>query len=189
MTKKKPKTHGPTPEQEASQTPEEGTSPPETEEVETDAATTADTQPVDSQPVEAHVEEAQPEEPTPDPAKPMTLADIQKVVEALATTVTEHTDQIGELQESASRKRKPMRNGKVQIKDTKTGKTYPSKNNTYQSWLKAGELKDLVDKGVFGDDPAKNNFGWFALTRAMPGRFEEIQPEETKPEEKAAESK
>ena len=49
-----------------------------------------------------------------------------------------------------------------------------TKNNCYQSLLKAGELKDLVDKGAFGTDPAKNNFGWFALNRAYPDRFVEV---------------
>ena len=35
-------------------------------------------------------------------------------------------------------------------------------------------LKELVDKGVFGDVPGKNNFGWYQLKREWPDRFEEI---------------
>ena len=56
-----------------------------------------------------------------------------------------------------------MPNGKVQIRDKQTGTIYPSKNNAYQTLLKSGELKDLVDKGIFGDIPEKNTFGWYAL--------------------------
>ena len=114
----------------------------------------------------------------PEKAKPVNLADIQKTIEALAITVTEHTQQIAELQETLARKRRPVAsNGKVQIRDKQTGKIYPSKNNCYQSLLKSGELKDLVDKGIFGDNPAKNSFGWYALVRAWPDRFEEVKSE------------
>jgi len=74
----------------------------------------------------------------------------------------------------------PLSNGKVQIQDTKTGKIYPSKNNVYQSLLKAGELEDLVKQGVFGSEPAKNSFGCYNLFRAYPNRFVEVKPEETK---------
>ncbi len=91
-----------------------------------------------------------------------------------------HSTLITELQETQARKRKaPVSNGKIMIKDTLTGKIYPSKNNVYQSLLKAGELKELVDKGIFGDIPEKNSFGCYQLFRAFPGRFEEVKPEET----------
>jgi len=63
------------------------------------------------------------------------------------------------------------------MQQTLTGKIYPSKNNVYQSLLKAGDLKDLVEKGVFGAIPAKNSFGCYNLFRAYPGRFEEIHAE------------
>ena len=75
-------------------------------------------------------------------------------------------------------KKQPVSNGKVQIRDNQTGKIYPSKNNVYQTLLKAHELDDLVKDGVFGkNDPAKNSFGCYALFRAFPGRFEEIKSE------------
>jgi len=90
----------------------------------------------------------------------------------------EHTEQIADMQIDLARKRKPTSNGKIQIKDKTTGKVYPSKNNTYQTLLKSGELKAFVDKGIFGTDPAKNNFGWFALQRACPDRFEEVKVDE-----------
>ena len=91
----------------------------------------------------------------------------------------EHTNLIAQLQETLARKRKPpASNGKVQILDKQTGEIYPSKNNAYQTLLKSGELKDLVDKGVFGDIPAKNTFGWYALVRELPDRFEEVKPAE-----------
>jgi hypothetical protein len=58
------------------------------------------------------------------------------------------------LQEAIARKREPpLSNGKIQIRDKQTGQVYPSKNNAYQSLLKAGELKSLVDKCLFGDVP------------------------------------
>jgi hypothetical protein len=113
------------------------------------------------------------------PAKPLTMAYLNSELELLKQTVSEQGQQIAILQETLSRKRKPVvSNGKVQIRDKQTGKVYPSKNNAYQSLLKVGELKDLVDKGVFGPVPEKNTFGWYALVRELPDRFEEIHEHE-----------
>ncbi len=118
------------------------------------------------------------EEPQLEVVEPK-LSDIKLILDALTATVLDHTRQIAELQETLARKRKPVSsNGKVQIRDKKTGTTYPSKNNAYQTLLKSGELKDLVDKGIFGDNPAKNTFGWYALVRELPDRFEEVKPAE-----------
>lgn len=137
----------------------------------------------------AVVEKAEPKQvikptstPKPEVKKPMTLSSLQKELEALKQTIQDHTQMIADLQSELSRKRKPTANGKIQIKDKKTDKVYPSKNNCYQSLLKAGELKDLVDKGIFGSNPEKNTFGWYALVRALPDRFEEIKPAEEKTE-------
>jgi len=47
--------------------------------------------------------------------------------------------------------------------------------------LKSGALKELVDKGVFGSVPEKNTFGWYALARAFPDRFEEVKAENPTP--------
>ena len=95
--------------------------------------------------------------------------------------VADHSSLMAELQEIIIRKRKPVAsNGKVQIKDKKTGTLYPSKKNCYQSLLKSGALKALVDKGAFGDIPQKNSFGWYSLVREWPDRFEEVKPEEPK---------
>jgi len=118
-----------------------------------------------------------PETPKPEAVEPK-LSDIKLMLDALTATVLDHTRQIAELQETLARKRKPVPNGKVQIRDKKTGTVYPSKNNCYQSLLKSGELKDLVDKGGFGDIPAKNTFGWYSLVREWPDRFEEVKPAE-----------
>ena len=86
---------------------------------------------------------------------------------------------MAELQETLARKRKPVAsNGKVQILDKQTGEIYRSKNNAYQTLLKSGALKELVDKGIFGDIPQKNTFGWYALVRELPDRFEEVKPAE-----------
>jgi len=128
-------------------------------------------------------EEAPIEMPKP---KPLTMILLKAELDTIASVVASQAMQIKELKDAIEElkahsaktiTRKALPTGKCQIKDTVTGKTYKSKNNTYQSMLKAGELKDLVDKGVFGADPAKNNFGWFALDRAYPNRFEAIKEE------------
>ena len=139
--------------------------------------------PEEPQPQETLPTEAQPgpgpESPQPPPeAVEPKLSDIKLILDALTATVLDHTRQIAELQEALARKRKPVPNGKVQILDKQTGATFPSKNNAYQTLLKSGELKALVDKGVFGDIPEKNTFGWYALVRELPDRFEEVKPAE-----------
>ena len=124
-----------------------------------------------------------PEEPQPEataiPAP--TLESLFEELQSLKQLVGDHAQLITQLQETLARKRKPVSsNGKVQILDKQTGQVFPSKNNAYQTLLKSGELKDLVDKGVFGDIPEKNTFGWYALVRELPDRFEEVkQAEET----------
>lgn len=125
----------------------------------------------------------QPAASTPEPETPATntisLEQLQEELELLKQLLGEHTNLITQLQEALARKRKPVAsNGKVQIKDKLTGKIYKSKNNTYKSLLKSGDLKDLVDQGIFGDIPEKNTFGWYVLNRACPDRFEEVHEQE-----------
>ncbi|MFC1871493.1 hypothetical protein ACFLYF_03740 [Chloroflexota bacterium] len=43
----------------------------------------------------------------------------------------------------------------------------------------------MVDKGIFGDNPAKNTFGWYALVRELPDRFEEVATEVTTEEKQS----
>jgi hypothetical protein len=118
--------------------------------------------------------------PEADIPKPQTMANITKEIDALWQAISQQNKLIVEFQETLARKRRPpASNGKVKVKDKKTGKVYPSKNNAYQTLLRAGELKGLVDKGVFGDVPEKNNFGWYALKRELPDRFEEIIDKES----------
>jgi len=127
------------------------------------------------------VQAPKPEEPQAEaPATPApTLESLFEELQSLKQLAGEHTILIAQLQETLARKRKPpASNGKVQILDKQTGEIYPSKNNAYQTLLKSGELKDLVDKGVFGDIPEKNTFGWYALVRELPDRFEEVKPAE-----------
>ena len=144
---------------------------PEQSEVKAKVTTAPEPQPESApEPVSAHEQDHDHEQ-----KHDLTLSDIKILLDALTTTILEHSNQIAELQDALARKRKPTRNSKVQIRDKQTGKTYPSKNNCYQSLLKAGELKALVDKGVFGPDPAKNTFGWYVLVREWPERFEEVQ--------------
>lgn len=112
--------------------------------------------------------------------KSLNMVYLYSEIQAVKQIIQEHGQQIACIQEALARKRKPVANGKIQIKDKKTGKVYPSKNNCYQSLLKSGELKELVDKGVFGDNPEKNTFGWYALVREWPDRFEEVKPEQSK---------
>jgi hypothetical protein len=130
------------------------------------------------EPVPAPVEVATKPEP-PSKPKPLTMISLHNELEALRQTVGQQGALIAQLMETPVRQRKPpTSNGKVQIKDTVTGKIYPSKNNVYQSLLKAGELKDLVDKGIFGANPEKNSFGCYNLFRAWPNRFEEVHDQE-----------
>ena len=122
-------------------------------------------------------------EPTPAPVKqkPLTMASLHAELEELRKIVDQQAILIKQLLEAPVKQRKPpTSNGKVQIKDTLTGKIYPSKNNVYQTLLKAGELDDLVKQGVFGADPSKNSFGCYNLFRAYPNRFVEMKSEENK---------
>jgi hypothetical protein len=140
------------------------------------------------------VQEAEPEksaevepqpviEPTPAPVKPkpLTLVSLHAEVLQLQQVIDQQAILIKQLLEAPVRQRKPpLSNGKISILDTKTGKIYPSKNNAYQSLLKAGELDELVKQGVFGADPVHNSFGCYNLFRSYPNRFQEIKPEEIK---------
>jgi hypothetical protein len=131
--------------------------------------------------VEPIVEIKPPPTPAPVKPKPLTMTSLHGELEALRQVVEQQAILIKQLIETPARQRKPpTSNGKVQIKDTLTGKIYPSKNNVYQSLLKAGELDDLVKQGVFGSDPSKNSFGCYNLFRAYPNRFVEVKPEEIK---------
>jgi hypothetical protein len=136
---------------------------------ETEPVTTPATEKPEDQPV------AQPEEqPTPQQEEqPITLESLYTELQSLKATVSQLQEQL------AKKRRPPASNGKIKIRDTKTGKVYPSKNNVYQTLLKSGELKELVDKGVFGDVPEKNTFGCYVLFREFPGRFVELKDEES----------
>ena len=138
----------------------------------------------ESTPIVEPTEKVEPQpivEPAPAPVKPkpLTLISLHNEIEALRQTVEQQSVLITQLMEVPVRQRKsPASNGKIQIRDKQTGKIYPSKNNVYQSLLKAGELKELVDAGVFGPNPAKNSFGCYNLFRAWPNRFEEVHDQE-----------
>jgi len=130
------------------------------------------------EPVPVPAEVATKPEP-PSRPKPLTLISLHAELEALRETVGQQGALITQLLETPVKQRKPpASNGKIQIRDKQTGKIYPSKNNVYQSLLKAGELKELVDAGVFGPNPAKNSFGCYNLFRAWPNRFEEVHDQE-----------
>jgi hypothetical protein len=119
----------------------------------------------------------------PSKPKPPTTASLKLELDELRTLTQTLTTQMTDVQSQLALKRKPTANGKVQIRDKQTGKIYKSKNSVYQTMLKAGELKDLVDKKIFGDVPEKNTFGVYALFRAYPDRLEEVpeqEPEQTK---------
>jgi hypothetical protein len=119
-------------------------------------------------------------EPAPVKPKPLTMTSLHAEIEELRKIVDGQATLIKQLMETPVRQRKPpTSNGKVQIKDTLTGKIYPSKNNVYQSLLKSGELEDLVKQGVFGSDPAHNSFGCYNLFRFYKDRFIELIHEES----------
>jgi hypothetical protein len=132
-------------------------------------------------PLESPTSTPEPTPPQPPSIQPLTLQTLSTDLQTLQKLVLDHAQQIAQLQEALSRKRRPPKsNGKVQIRDKKTDKVYRSKNNAYQSLLKAGDLKELVGKGLFGDVPEKNTFGWYVLVREWPDRFEEVKAEEEK---------
>jgi hypothetical protein len=110
--------------------------------------------------------------------KPLTISNLKSELDELRTLIQTLTTQMAEVQSQLTLKRKPTANGRVQIRDKVTGKIYKSKNSVYQTMLKAGELKELVDKKIFGDVPEKNTFGVYALFRAYPDRFEEVHETE-----------
>jgi hypothetical protein len=111
------------------------------------------------------------EQPAVEPAP----FDIQKEILFMKALVLELSAQVTELIASQKPLRRPTANGKVQIKDKWTGKIYPSKNNAYQTLLKSGELDALVKQGILGSEPEKNTFGWYALQKTLPDRFEVVQ--------------
>jgi len=118
--------------------------------------------------------------PEPVPTQPAVEPepfDIQKEILFMKAVILDLLAEVAELVASQRPLRRSTANGKIQIKDKVTGKIYQSKNSTYKSLLKAGELTELVDQGIFGPTPEKNTFGWYALVKAMPDRFEEIKPE------------
>jgi hypothetical protein len=151
-------------------------------------------QTIESEPV-AQVQDAEPEksaepqpvvevvvEPAPVPVppakpKPLTMTSLHAEIEELRKIIDGQSALIKQLMETPVKQRRPpTSNGKVSIKDTLTSKIYPSKNNVFQTLLKAGELDDLVKQGVFGADPIHNSFGCYNLFRAYPGRFQEVKP-------------
>lgn len=144
-----------------------------------DKPATTEAKPAEKKPVSPVQEEkAKAVIPEPAPQKPtLTLEILRDALIRVQQDLELHNQEIANLKEALSRKRTPPvnGNGKVQIKDTKTGKVYPSKNGTYKALLKSGELKGLVEQGVFGDDPDHNSFGWYALNRAFTSRFIELK--------------
>jgi hypothetical protein len=128
---------------------------------------------------QANVFKPQPQSQSESPKTP-TITNITKEIDNLWQAVSNQAKLITELQEAVARKRRPpASNGKVKVRDKKTGKVYPSKNGCYQTLLREGALKDLVAKGIFGDIPEKNTFGWYALKRELPDRFEELTDKES----------
>ena len=134
-------------------------------------------QPVNVVTPEPVVEVAAPVVITQELPAPLTLESLQKAIQLLRQDFDTHTIKLEEILVLVAKKRKlPANgNGKVQILDTKTQITYKSKNNVYQTLLRNDELTDLISQGVFGQNPKKNSFGWYALNRAFPGRFVEVR--------------
>ena len=171
MSKRKPGKSTPNKEQPQAQAPEQ-----EESKVEDIKAEGEQPIPPESTP-EQEVEPLEAQEGKPKEEGSATLADVIQELNLVKAILLDHSNQIANLKEGQTRKRKAIPNGKVQILDKKTGEIHSSKNSTYQTLLKSGELKELVDQGLFGADPAKNTFGWYALVRAWPERFEEVKAE------------
>lgn len=133
---------------------------------------------------EAPTAHEHPQELKPKP-KPLTMISLRAEIDELRSFLQAQSQLIADLMNGRVLKRKPVANSRVMIKDTQTGKTYPSKNNTYKSLLKAGELKDLVDQGILGDTPDKNSFGWYAINRYFKSRFVEVKSDAEEPQNEA----
>ncbi len=112
------------------------------------------------------------EQPQPEPM-PVSLSDILNAINDVRQLLQDQHELLLTFQ--SAKRRAPMlpNGGKVQVVDKQTGEVFLSKNGTYKTLLKRGALKELVDKGIFGTEPEKNSFGWYALKRAWPDRFEE----------------
>jgi hypothetical protein len=124
------------------------------------------------------LEPSAPKKPAEPPSpRDVSLFDLYVILVELRALVHDQHEMLIAFQNAPVKgtRRAPMlpNGGKVQVVDKTTGEVFPSKNGAYQTLLKRGALKELVAKGVFGDDPAKNSFGWYALKRAWPDRFEE----------------
>ena len=127
---------------------------------------------------ETKIEPSPTSQPPTSKPSPLTMAKLQAGIDKLWERIQTLDTQMTDVQAQLLLKRKPTNNSKCQIRDKVTGKLYKSKNNVYQTMLKAGELKELVDKGIFGAIPEKNTFGVYALFRAYPDRFEEVHQQE-----------
>jgi hypothetical protein len=128
-------------------------------------------------------------EQIPNPPKKLTLSDVLRELDILKQMVSHHTQQLAEIETRLTKPLKsisPASRTKIQIRDKQTGVVYPSQNNAYKTLLKNGDLKELVNKGIFGSEPEKNSYGWFALKRAWPDRFEEVREVKTENTETTA---
>lgn len=175
MTKKKPATKkvAPVEAEPIELEPQDDVPSRQIEEVhETEPEPVAEAEP---HPIVEVVAELAPAPVPPSKPKPPTLISVSGELNALRQIIDQQAIFIKQLMETPARQRKSTNNGKIQIRDKQTGKIYKSKNSVYQTMLKAGELKDLVEKGIFGPIPEKNSFGCYALFRAYPDRFEEVR--------------
>jgi hypothetical protein len=122
------------------------------------------------------------EEPTHTPVQKYKFYDILEELETIKAALFCHDQRLIDIESRLPKRRRstsPISRTRIQIRDKETGIVYPSQNNAYKTLLKNGDLKELVEKGIFGTEPERNSYGWFALKRAWPDRFEELREAKT----------
>jgi len=109
------------------------------------------------------------ETPKKEVKKEVTLADVVEVVNTLVNRMEEIAKEVENLKKTSVKKSAGLFGGKRQktaIKDTETGKIYPSKASVGRNL--AGEFKlDVTD-----------NFAWYKITSQAPDRFVAASDEE-----------
>jgi hypothetical protein len=107
------------------------------------------------------------------------IVQVENAVLTMLDKVEELVNQIADVKKSGGEKKTTQRAGadhsRKAVKDTKTGKIYPSKFATGKAVISEERPKD--EKGEL--DPL-NTWAWYRLTKLYPDRFVEATEEEAK---------
>lgn len=64
-----------------------------------------------------------------------------------------------------------MPNPPKKVKNTYTGRIFPSLNQCYLALLREGRLEEMRIAGKLAHTPEEDNFGYYKMRRFYPGRF------------------